>query len=632
MDRVYMSLYKGIVYMIIDYKFSKSKHQLTLSYTTKKGGKGILKYDISRFKTYVPDPNGDYEDWNGGRTAVAWTDRPGWMEFRNFIKEMPKEERELALTSVRPKLYTWDIETDIATEDGKIEFPDPQRADHKILNISIVNEDMDVIILGIKKLDHPEKLQSEYDQYLAGCKFYQELGINHKATIRYIQFESEKDMLAWFLRSIVAKAPVLAGWNSMLFDWQYIINRINNHYPEIPLSWASITGELTKRNFATDFGDKVLLSIPSHTFLCDMMDIIKTFDMKVMPIKESMSLDYVASSTIGMHKIEYSGDLQALYDNEYFKFVFYNAIDSVLVQLLDKKFNTLAVLETQSLLVEDCIQHATSKIALSEDLFWNYFYDHGIRSSNPKPFEGERGELLGAYVKAPIPGLHRYVSCNDFSSLYPSTIITCNLSIENYLGSVRDGTFKEEDLEKYRQDPKYFVSVNGSVYKNDKDYAFKNIQAGLKKQRSFGKYLSKELDATIMSDIEHIQAHRAPSEQEYHQNIQDDLKKMGFDIKSSKDISKYNIDDLKIRIKDRITYLSNEEQSIKILMNSMYGGSSHVLFCYFNIDLANDITGEGRNLIHLMEHHIPQYFQDNWFKMKELHKQLGIKLKKEYES
>ena len=71
-----------------------------------------------------------------------------------------------------------------------------------------------------------------------------------------------------------------------------------------------------------------------------------------------------------------------------------------------------------------------------------------------------------------------------------------------------------------------------------------------------------------------------------------------------------------------------EEQAYKLISNSIYGGLSHVANAFFNIHLANDITGEGRNLIHIMERHIPQFFQDNWLKMTDLHKKLGIQIKK----
>jgi hypothetical protein len=58
----------------------------------------------------------------------------------------------------------------------------------------------------------------------------------------------------------------------------------------------------------------------------------------------------------------------------------------------------------------------------------------------------------------------------------------------------------------------------------------------------------------------------------------------------------------------------------------MYGGASHVNFYWYNMNIANDITGEARNLIHRMENHIPDFIKHNWLKMKEVHKQLGIEV------
>ena len=81
-------------------------------------------------------------------------------------------------------------------------------------------------------------------------------------------------------------------------------------------------------------------------------------------------------------------------------------------------------------------------------------------------------------------------------------------------------------------------------------------------------------------------------------------------------------------MKSYIVFLISNDLGAKILMNSCYGGSSHPYFAFYNIDLANDITGEARNLIHMMERHIPEMFDNQWVNMTDVHKKLGIKLKK----
>ena len=610
--------------MILDYNFSKKRQQFTLSYIKDNGAKALLKYNVGRFKSFYETPSGKFTNWNGKKCDIRWTDDPCWCDIKTFLRELPQRDRELILSKTNPKLYTADIEVEI----DQSEFPDPDEAKYPILTISVVNDDLDAIVMGIKRLEDPNnELQQHFIDYLNTCDFYKKLNIK-EPRIRHLYFETEGEMLKYFLYNVVSKCPVLAGWNFLGFDWRYVCNRISRYYPDISLNCCSIDWSMTYKKF-TDFkGNDYRLQMPNHTLIIDMMDVIDTFDMAVMPIKENMSLDYIASeSPVGLHKIKYDGNLQQLYERDYPRYVFYNAIDSVLVQLIDKCFKTLNSIYTQSLLIENKIQMAMSKIAITESMFFNYFYDHNIKIVPTNKFEGERGKLVGAYVREPTPGKHRWVCCNDFASLYPSAIITCNLSIENYMGCLDDGDFTEQQIEKYKQDPNYFVSVNNCVYKNDKDYSFKEIQYSLKTLRAKTKYLSKQLDATVMLDVEHLLKGGKVEERTYPDNIIEALQQEGYNIKSTTDLQNIDLNEFQRKMRRAITFMTSTEQAIKLIMNSMYGGSSHVAFAFFNIRLANDITGEGRNIIHKMERHIPKYFQDNWFNMTELHKKLGIKLK-----
>jgi hypothetical protein len=270
---------------------------------------------------------------------------------------------------------------------------------------------------------------------------------------------------------------------------------------------------------------------------------IEQEDKKVLPMKESMKLDYIASASMGIHKIEYTRSLDDLYNNDYGRYVFYNSIDSLLVQLINYRFKTLDHIYLYALYCNEKIASCFSKIALTESLVYKDFYEQGLKIVYEDKPEPSRSSLIGAYVKKPIPGIHQFVCCNDFASLYPSTIRTCNLSFENYIGVFWDleklekykinrsqyvvigpnvfenegtdekpsmgnqvGVFlDEEKLAPYRADTnKYFVSVNGSVYRNEKDYSFRRIQAKLKAARDHDKYLGKKIDATVIYDIDKI--------------------------------------------------------------------------------------------------------------------------------
>lgn len=652
--------------MILDYKYIKKQRKLSVSYINEQGMKSILDFSVDKFKTFYSTPNGQYENWDGSRCDIKLTEDPSKFDIRTFFEEMDPKYKKLINGKTSPRLYTFDIETQLRDDR---EFTEPSVADMPVHTISIVSPELKTIVLGVKDIDGEGKewITRQFEQYIDSTKFFHTLGLA-MPTIQYIKFDTEKEMLEYFLKCIVAKVPILSGWNCLGYDWQYITSRIRNYYPNLSITLSSSVYQVINKNFVDFKGNKYSLPIPLHTPIIDMMDVME-FDMAVMPIKESLGLDYIASETpgLGIHKITYDGDLELLYERDYPRYVFYNAIDSILVQLINYRYKTLDTMYMQALYCGVKIQDTFSKIAVSEALVWDDFYKHGKKIVYNNERQEERGRLLGAYVKKPVPGIHRYVCCNDFASLYPSTIRTCNLSYENFVGHFyldeeldkysknpqyivigpmvfkNSGTvahpelgeqlytlIDEEALKKYRGDKNYFVSVNGHVYKNDKDYSFRRIQAQLKTNRDHDKYLSKQLDAQVVIDLEHIMKGTRINNREYNEEMVKAMKNLGYDIHCSEDLK--NITDkneFKRKLKDEITYLTCSEQAIKLIMNSMYGGSSHIAFFWFNIYLANDITGEARNLTHKMEHHIPQYWMDNWMNMKDIHKSLGIEVDEE---
>lgn len=608
--------------MILDYFYSQKKKQFAISYVTEQGGKKLLKYNVARFKSYKEDLNGKFVNWNGKKCSPCYVERPSWAEYKNFLEELPEKEKKLLSGKTTPRLYTFDIEV---AYDPNV-FPEPDKAEFPIQTISVVNDQLDAVVLGTKQMSREEELLTcqRYHHWLGGSDFFKNLNIK-LPRFQYIYFETESAMVEYFLKNIVAKAPAIAGWNSLGFDWMYIENRCKNYLPDIIFPCCSMDWTMDRQRVYDFRNQSHYISIPSHTLVLDMMDVIGSFDMAVMPIKENLSLDYIASNSIGMSKIKYEGDLQELYNRDYGTYVFYNMIDSVLVQMIDKRFKTLEILYTQSYMCRNKATTSFSKIAITESMFFNYFFENGIKVVPSGKDSRERGSLVGAYVRTPTPGKHMYVCCNDFASLYPSVIVTCNLSIENFLGT--EGIeFTKEQTDKYRKDPNYFVSVNGNVYKNDKDYSFKIIQRNLKALRGQTKYTSKQLDATLMSDLEHIKDGVDIKNQTYKDNCVQAIKALGYDITCTNDLRSIDLNEFERKMRFEINFMTCTEQAIKLIMNSMYGGSSHVYFEWFNMSLANDITGEGRNLIHIMEDHIPNFFQENWYKLKDLHKTLGIEL------
>jgi DNA polymerase elongation subunit (family B) len=75
--------------------------------------------------------------------------------------------------------------------------------------------------------------------------------------------------------------------------------------------------------------------------------------------------------------------------------------------------------------------------------------------------------------------------------------------------------------------------------------------------------------------------------------------------------------------------LKNEEQAIKLTMNSIYGAIGNNWFICFNPDVAEAVTLQGQDLIKYSEKILDKYFHEHWHLDTELHERLGItKVKK----
>jgi hypothetical protein len=70
--------------------------------------------------------------------------------------------------------------------------------------------------------------------------------------------------------------------------------------------------------------------------------------------------------------------------------------------------------------------------------------------------------------------------------------------------------------------------------------------------------------------------------------------------------------------------LKNEEQAIKLTMNSIYGAIGNAWFVCFNPDVAEAVTLQGQDLIKYSEKILHRYFHEFWHNDKELHEKLGL--------
>lgn len=438
--------------MIVD--IENNGDNLIISYYNKDG-----EIDLKYFKVKPEEwVECSLDDKKRDLNYMTWNEKPvkkiksrrlnnwGVLEFIHNLDEKTKKE----LTALNfPKIQSIDIETEII--DG---FPNPEFARERINTISITYENEKTIVLGWNELSKEDEkyIFDEYNKYFKDYGNWQ---------FKYIKFNNEYEMLQVFASKIVPKLSLAIGWNFIDFDWKFISNRCK--ILNIDLQKASPTKKLDYKTF-----------IPLHIGILDYMQVYKKWD-KTIDTKENNTLDFVSSAVLkGLTKLKYNGTLQELYEKDFPRYVLYNAIDSTIVLLIHKTLKTVNAQLAIACYSNLTIQKAESPINLSHAMFWEGFYKRNKVIVN-KDLNNLRIKYEGAYVKEPVPGIYRMLCAVDSASHYPSIARQFNISPESYIKKITD----QDELNKYKEDPNYVVTVNNVLYDNTKDSVMREIYTDL---------------------------------------------------------------------------------------------------------------------------------------------------------
>ena len=505
--------------MIIDRTWNKREQKLTISYVDKQGNRQFYHKYLHHIKTYEYDPNGKYDTWNGKKCSAVYKDTsnytPNEFDILEFMYELDKPMLDILHAQYFPKLYFFDIETEYSDE-----FPYPDKAEYKVTAISLVGPDMSCIVFGLHDLNEASKklFRDRYMDFINNNEFAKNIlkAQGHEPKVLYQYFDSEQDLLKHFFNIIMTKVSAIAGWNSYRFDWLYLVNRIKRLFGDGEATKmvknGSPTHEIRMIQFEEMDGTRIRVMAPSHTLVLDYMELVKQYDYILRPY-ESYSLDWVGEHAVKANKIKYDGGLQQLYERDPEWYYFYNAVDSLIGMLIHKRLKCLespCAVDSVTLVP---LMAAMGQVALTTaNVFEEFYKDNKKVVWDYDAIERNKAEYKGAFCGC-VPGRYSYCVCDDYASLYPSQIITCNMSFENVhlnkvgpdsLGRYVVAPWSPQQLEEFKKDPNYFVTVNGNVYKNDKDYAFKRLQKRVKDNRAIYKYTGQKIDSELLVEIDRL--------------------------------------------------------------------------------------------------------------------------------
>jgi DNA polymerase elongation subunit (family B) len=506
--------------MLVETQYLTNSKKLVVSYVDKTGDIKLKYYNWDNPMKYVSCEDNDsqrhptFKSWDGKSVKQVEVNQPDRYAIYEFLDALPESEREEIYEFNLPKVYFIDIETEIV--DGFPEAADvrdaagnivKEGAATQVLSISIVYDDK-VILLGLKEMpeDMQERIINNTNEY------FEKFGTEYK--FKYIKYEDEFDMLYAFFYKMVPKMPLLTGWNFLNYDWLYLVNRsrkiskwANGKEYKIDPAVSSLTKRINKA-WGTEY------ELPAHRMIFDYMQLYEICDTSIK-VKESSSLDFVSQKLVGVDKIKYTGSLQKLYEDDFETFMYYNAVDSVLVQKIHEARNYISIIYAISSLakirivdVVSQMNNALGSLAITEGVLRNRFRE----MDNIVLFRDEKGDaestIAGGWVKDPVVGMNQWCVTYDFASLYPTTQRQFFIAPETFIG-IQDEKDKSKCTNGRLIDlDKHVLCVNGVVFEKRKSptlIMLEDVYADRKKNKKVMMQKKEELKE-IMDEIKKIES------------------------------------------------------------------------------------------------------------------------------
>jgi DNA polymerase elongation subunit (family B) len=441
--------------------------------------------------------------------------------------------------SIGHKVMIFDIEVEVT--DG---FPNIEKAENKITSIAFNDPILEKYFCYT--LDPSNKLEPS----------------NSGDIIE--SFKDEYDLLnAFFKKYMEIQPTILTGWNVEFFDVPYLYNRA------CQIVGQNVANLLSPINIVqwSDFQNRYKIAGVS---ILDYLALYKKYTFSQRP---SYRLDAIGEYEVGEKKVAYEGTLNDLYENDLNKFVEYNLQDVKLVKKIDDKLDFIEIARGLAHLGHVPYEDVFMSSRYLEGSILVYLRKNNIIAPNkPKRDKSIKIEkFAGAYVQEPQSGKHDWVYDLDITSMYPSCIMSLNISPETKLGKIegwnpeeflkkdnkktysltQDGNvlnrYTETELKRMMDNEQIGIATNGVMYRSDKD--------GL-------------LPALLRKWFDERVEYRKLS-RKFHEE-------------GDKEKSEYF---------DRRQYLQ------KVVLNSLYGVLGLPAFRFYDLDNAEAVTSTGQSLI-----------------------------------
>ena len=469
-----------------------------------------------------------------------------------FESDLPLETRcltDLYLDEDEPSVghrkVFFDIE--VSMED---DLPDVETANNPVTSIALYDD-----------------VTEGYFVYVLNTNGDKEDYENERVQVRF--FQDEFDLLSAFLDLWEAVNPtIISGWNSDHFDVPYLYRRMQHVLGPPEATRISSIRKIKYSNYRQKYQIAGISSL-------DYLDLYRKFTYTELP---NYRLDTVARHELGddWGKIEYDGSLDDLFENDLEKFIEYNLRDVEILVEMDKKIKLIELVRGICHIGHVPYEDYGFSSRYLEGTIVTYLHRKGLVVTDKDPRGREMmdnktddDKFAGAYVKTPLSSKYDWVYSLDLQSLYPSIIMSLNISPETKAAKVLNW-----DLGKYK---------DGTMNKF-------NIQIGDSTQvvsrGEFDEWV-KQQDLALSSNG--ILYHKD------RQGIVPEILDKWFDERVEyKDLMKKYAKEGE----DELAEFYDRRQHIqKIFLNSLYGVLGLPVFRFFDVDNAVAVTATGQEVI-----------------------------------
>lgn len=525
--------------------------------------RGLVTYPASQFRyAYVTDPKGKYLSMTGKRVSKTrryFRGKPGVFE-----SDLPIETRvltDLYLQEDTPSdgNVTLFFDIEVSMKEG---VPDINEANNPVTSVALYDpatEKYTVLVLDEAAL-YTDRLSDDLD--IIFCK-------------------TEYELLHNFISTYQSIGPtIITGWNSNGFDIPYIYNRLRRVCGVQVASKLSPIGKVR-------YSDRLERYRIAGVSSLDYLELYRKFTYKQQP---NYRLDTIGRIEVGMGKVEYEGSLDTLFAENLEKFIDYNLQDVKIIVELDKKKKLIDLVRNICHIGHVPYEDYNMSSRFLEGTIVTYLHRKGIVVTDKPPApdvpdeeKSDEDSFIGAYVKEPIPGLYEWVYSLDLQSLYPSIIMSLNISPETLVGFVRNYNV-EQHLRK--EIIAYVVEEVGNSTTVEMNYkSFMEFMEENNLTISSNGVLYKTAKKGIIPEILEVWFQKRVE----YKNLMKKYSKEGDLVKE--------------------TYYDQLQHIQKIFLNSMYGYLGLKTGRFYDVNNAEAVTRTGQDVIKSSEKFVNLYYK-----------------------